>query len=100
MKQIQIYNDRQEAAELCNLAQLICLIPLCIFIIIESIQLKIAGLKYFEGWNISDFLFCVIALFYLNIENFNRQNSEEHYYLEYLPEMKLFIFGLSVAKLM
>ena len=84
----------------CRQLQNLCLIPIMVFIVIESIQLKIEGINYFKGWNISDFLFCLVFLVYYNMENFERTNGNEIIYEAYLPEMKLLIFFLAIAKLM
>lgn len=62
--------------------------------------MKELGRKYFKGWNIFDFLFCVFYIAYFKMEDFNRENKNEKQYLEYLPEMKVAILFLSIIKLM
>ena len=62
--------------------------------------MKELGYKYFRGWNIFDFLFCIFYIVYFKMEDFNRENNNEKQYLEYLPEMKVAILFLAITKLM
>ena len=52
-----------------------------------------------EGWNLTDLAFCVFYIIYFRLENFDRTADTKDYY-PYLPELKVAIMFLAIAKLM